>query len=51
MRMILGILIGGAAGFGWYKTVGCTTGSCPITSDPWLSTFYGAFIGFLVSHP
>ena len=41
--------VGGAVlGFGYYKLVGCRSGSCPITSNPYASTFFGAVIGFLV---
>lgn len=50
MRFVIGTLVGAALGFGWYKMVGCSTGSCPITSNPWMSTFYGAMMGFLISH-
>lgn len=47
MRLVLGILIGGALGYAYYRLVGCSTGACPITSNPWISTAYGAFIGAL----
>lgn len=50
MRLIIGIAVGALAGFGWYKFVGCSSGACPITSNPWISTLYGATIGFLISH-
>jgi hypothetical protein len=39
---------GGALGFAYYKLVGCSTGACPITSNPWISTLYGALIGYFV---
>ena len=47
-KVILGIVIGGAAGFLWYRFVGCSTGSCPITSNPYSSIIYGAVIGALI---
>jgi hypothetical protein len=41
--------VGGAIlGFGYYKLVGCSSGSCPITSNPYASTFFGAVMGSLV---
>ncbi len=49
MMTIVGVLIGGAAGFGLYKFIGCRTGTCPITSNPWVSTIYGAVMGFLLT--
>jgi hypothetical protein len=44
------ILLGAASGFGYYKFVGCRTGTCPITSNPWISTLYGAMMGSLFTH-
>jgi hypothetical protein len=41
------VLIGGAGGFLYYKFVGCKTGACPLTGNPWISTLYGALIGWL----
>lgn len=49
MKLIVGTVVGAILGFAWYRLVGCSTGSCPITSNPWISTFYGAFMGFLMS--
>lgn len=43
------VLGGGAAGFAWYYFVGCATGTCPISSNPYIMTAYGAFVGALVS--
>ena len=42
------VLFGAAAGYGFYRFVGCKSGSCPITSNPWLSTIYGAVLGALI---
>jgi hypothetical protein len=47
---IVPVLLGGAAGYGYYKFIGCRTGSCPITSSPWISTLYGALVGSLFTH-
>lgn len=48
MRYILGALIGAIAGFAYYKFVGCSTGTCPITSNPWSSTLYGMLMGTMI---
>ncbi len=48
-RIILGAVAGGVLGFGWYKLVGCPTGGCPLTSNPWLSTLYGMAVGALIA--
>ena len=49
IRIILGPVIGAVIGFGYYKFIGCSSGTCPITSNPWISTLYGALMGFMVA--
>jgi len=49
LRIIIGVIIGGVAGFLYYKFVGCRTGSCPITSNPLSSIFFGAIFGGLIA--
>lgn len=44
---IAGLLLGAGAGFAYYYFVGCASGTCPITSNPWISTLYGAGMGGL----
>lgn len=44
---ILPVLLGAGGGFLYYNYIGCVTGSCAITSNPWYSTAYGALIGFV----
>ena len=41
------VAIGGALGFAYHKLVGCSTGACPITANPYISTLYGALIGLV----
>jgi hypothetical protein len=47
IRIILGVVVGGALGFGYYRLVGCASGTCPITSNPWIAMVYGAVMGAL----
>ncbi len=45
---LIGAIIGAAAGFLYWKFIGCSTGSCAITSNPVNSTLYGAAMGGLL---
>ena len=45
---LIGITIGAVGGFMYYKMVGCSKGSCPITSSPWLSIIWGSVMGYLL---
>jgi len=47
---IIGLLLGAAFGYIYYKTVGCSTGACPITSNPWISSIWGSIIGYLIGN-
>jgi hypothetical protein len=49
VRLLLGIVIGGAVGYAYYRFIGCSTGACPLTSHPVRSTIYGAVMGALIS--
>jgi tetrahydromethanopterin S-methyltransferase subunit G len=48
-RDLIGITLGAVAGFLYWKFVGCSSGTCMITSKPINSTLYGAVMGFLVA--
>ncbi len=43
------LVVGGAAGFAYYYFIGCNSGSCAITSNPYISTSYGMIMGLLLS--
>jgi hypothetical protein len=49
LRFIIGMVVGGGLGFGWYKLVGCSTGTCPLASNPVISTIFGAVFGALLA--
>lgn len=40
-----GIVAGAIAGYFYWKFVGCSSGSCAITSRPLNSSIYGAVVG------
>lgn len=45
---IMGVIVGFIGGYLYYHFVGCNSGTCPITSNPWISTLYGGLMGYLV---
>ena len=45
---LLGIVAGMVGGYLYWRYVGCTTGTCPITSSPVNSTIWGAAMGGLL---
>jgi hypothetical protein len=47
LRVALGLVVGGALGYGWHRLVGCTTGACPLTATPLRGISYGAFMGLV----
>jgi len=49
VRVILGLIIGGIAGYLYYRFIGCRSGSCPITSNPFSSIIFGAIFGGLIA--
>ncbi len=48
-RMLAGILVGGVLGFLYYTFIGCVSGTCPLTGNPFMATAYGALIGALLT--
>jgi len=44
-----GLAAGAVVGFLYWRFVGCTSGSCPITSNPVHSSLYGAVMGGLLT--
>jgi hypothetical protein len=48
-KRILFSLIGALGGYAYYYFIGCSSGRCPISSNPWISTMYGAGMGFILA--
>lgn len=46
------VIIGGILGYLYYHFVGCASGTCSITGNPFSSVIFGAAMGlFVVSRP
>ncbi|MEI6274467.1 MAG: DUF6132 family protein [Prolixibacteraceae bacterium] len=52
LRPFIATLLGAVAGFLYYYFIGCSSGTCAISTNPYQSTLMGAFMGwFSVSSP
>ena len=50
IAIIVGAVVGGIVGFLYYRFIGCRSGACFITGNPYLSTIYWAVLGGLVAN-
>ena len=49
LRVLVGALAGAGLGLSYYALIGCSSGTCPITSHPLSSALYGALMGGFVA--
>jgi hypothetical protein len=49
LKIILGVVVGGIFGFLYYRFIGCRSGACMITGNPYISTIYWAVFGGLAA--
>jgi len=49
IRTVVSVVLGAGLGFALHRIVGCRSGACPIWASPYVSTIYGALLGFLLS--
>ncbi|MGC8595475.1 MAG: DUF6132 family protein [Candidatus Kryptoniota bacterium] len=43
------VVVGATVGYAYYYFIGCTSGTCPISSNPYLSILYGGVFGFTLA--
>jgi hypothetical protein len=51
LRALLAAAVGGGGMAAYAHFVGCRTGTCPLTSNVWVASLYGAVVGALVGWP
>lgn len=51
MRVGLGAAAGAALGWAIYRWIGCRTGVCPLTSNPWTAMIVWALLGAMMAAP
>jgi hypothetical protein len=49
-KPVSGVLVGGTLGYLYYYFVGCTSGTCAITSSPISSIIAGGVLGLLITN-
>ncbi|CUT02708.1 DUF6132 family protein [Candidatus Chrysopegis kryptomonas] len=45
LKPLIFVFAGALAGYLYYFFIGCKSGTCPITSNPYFSTLYGGILG------
>lgn len=45
---LAGVVTGAFGGYLYYYYVGCVSGTCAITSNPYMSILWGAALGYLI---
>lgn len=48
-RLIIGVVGGGLLGYAAYRFIGCSSGACPLTANPWISTIIGMIFGAMMA--
>jgi hypothetical protein len=49
LKNLAGLALGAVAGFIYYRTVGCSSGGCAITSNPYMTILWGGLLGYLLA--
>ncbi len=49
VKNLAGLLLGALGGFLYYRLIGCNSGGCAITSNPYMSVLWGAAMGYLLA--
>lgn len=49
MKTVIGLVVGAAVGYAMYRFVGCRTGACPLTANPWAAMAIWGLIGAMLA--
>ncbi|KAF0204616.1 MAG: hypothetical protein FD170_41 [Bacteroidetes bacterium] len=49
LKNLAGLLVGIIGGYLYYRLVGCNSGGCAITSNPYMSVLWGGLMGYLLA--
>ena len=48
LKSVVGAVVGMAVGYVLYRFVGCKTGACPLTANPWVAMAIWGLMGLLL---
>lgn len=48
IKNLIGMLVGAIGGYLYYHFIGCNSGGCAITSNPYMTVLWGAILGYLL---
>lgn len=51
IKLIAFTIIGALGGYAYYYFIGCSNGTCPITSNWYITTLYGSVMGLVLGFP
>lgn len=51
LKMWLSVIVGVGLGYAYYHFIGCNSGTCPITSNPFNSMMWGGVMGAIFAWP
>ena len=46
-RIVIFMTVGSLLGIAYYYFIGCRSGTCPLNSNPYISSIYGSLLGLL----
>ncbi len=49
VKIFIGAVVGGIAGYAIYRFIGCRTGACPLQSNLYISVTLWALVGALMT--
>ena len=49
LRAVVGAAVGGGIGLLMYRFVGCRTGACPLTANPYIAAAIWGLVGAMVA--
>ncbi|GEM_PF-407095 len=49
LRMLMGAVVGGVVGLLMYRFVGCRTGACPLTANPYVAAIIWGALGAMMA--